>query len=296
MNAERTPYSEDLIQTHPALGILRLAALFASDERAPDDETLEMMFEQVAAGTLSGMTPAEAWPELMRGLMAQAPANMLRALQACGALAEILPEVAALFGVPQIADDPPQVDIGLHLLRVLDETARCNAPLLVRFAALVMNVGKADSPPEHLPVHYRHVERGGPRIEALCKRLGVSPACQDMALLALAECERVHRVSEIRAGPVAAMLQRLGAFDQPQRYMQFMTLCACDYRAYPNRETQDYPKVALLDIALKACATLDENKPTAGQSTTEAADTLQESRAAAIAIVFGSERWLGPTT
>jgi len=285
MNAARTPPTQDLTQAHPALGILRLAALSASPDWAPDDETLDLMFEQVETGALNGMTPAEVWPELERGLMAQAPSNMLRALYACGALAEVLPEVAALFGVPQIADDPPQVDIGLHLLRVLDEAARCNAPLPVRFAALVMNVGKADSPPEHLPVHYRHVERGRPRIAAMCERFGVSSACRDLALLALAECERVHRVSEVRAGPVAAMLERLGAFDQPQRFAQLMTLCACDYRAYPGRATQGYPKSALLGIALQACVGVDE--------TGHSADSLQESRASAIAIAFRSERWSG---
>jgi tRNA nucleotidyltransferase (CCA-adding enzyme) len=199
--------------------------------------------------------------------------------------------VAALFGVPQIADDPPQVDIGHHLLRVLDEAARCGAPLPVRFAALVMNVGKSDSPPEHLPVHYRHIERGRPRIEALCERFGVPADCRDLALLALAECERVHRVTEVRAGPVAAMLERLGAFDQPQRFAQLMMLCACDYRAYQGRATQNYPKAALLAIALKACAGIDESDLSAGQSAAEAAGKVEEARAAAIATVFRSERW-----
>jgi tRNA nucleotidyltransferase/poly(A) polymerase len=274
MNAERTTRTQDLTQTHPALGILRLAALSAEEGGLLDDESLELMFEQVETGALAGIPAAESWPELERGLMAQTPSNMLRALYACGALPEVLPEVAALFGVPQIADDPPQVDIGHHLLRVLDQTARCNAPLSVRFAALVMNVGKSDSPPEHLPVHYRHVERGAPRIEAICERFGIADDCRELALLALAECERVHRVSEVRAGPVAAMLERLGAFDHPQRYAQLMQLCACDYRAYRGRADQAYPKAALLDIALKSCTGL-----------------APDDRAATIAAAFGSERW-----
>ncbi|MBZ0091289.1 MAG: tRNA nucleotidyltransferase, partial [Sulfuricellaceae bacterium] len=278
-------------QTHPALSILRLAALSADPDGTPDDETLDLMFDQVETGALAGLAPAEVWPELVRGLMAQAPSNMFRALYACGALAEVLPEVAALFGVPQIAGDPPQVDIGRHLLRVLDETARCGAPLPVRFAALAMNVGKSVSPPEHLPIHYRHVERGRPRIEALCRRFGLAADCRDLALLALVECERVHRVSEIRAGPVAAMLERLGAFDQPERFGQLMTLCACDYRAYPGHAAQDYPKAALLGVALKACAGIDEIRFAEGQSAAEAASALQEARAAAIATAFRSERW-----
>ena len=67
---------------------------------------------------------------------------MLKTLRECGALEHILPEVAALFGVPQITDDPTPVDLGEHLLKALDEAARRHAPLAVRFALLVMNVGK----------------------------------------------------------------------------------------------------------------------------------------------------------
>jgi len=262
-----------LPQTHAGLGLLRLAALSAAPGGLLDDDTLELMFEQVETGALAGLPPA-AWPELQAGLMGSQPSNMFRALYACGALPELLPEVAGVFGVPQIADDPPQVDIGQHLLRVLDQTAACNAPLPVRFAALVMHAGKSDSPPEHLPVHYRHVDRGAPRIEAICDRSGVPDDCRDLARLALVELERVHRVSEIRAGPVADMLDRIGAFDRPARFQQLMTLCACDYRAYGDRAGKPYPKAVLLQTALAACAGL-----------------AKDARPAAIAAVFGSERW-----
>lgn len=277
------PRLPDLLQTHPALSLLRLAALSAGPDGMLDDETLELMFEQVEGGALSLIAPSDVWPELARGLMGRTPSNMFRALYASGALMVVLPDVAGVFGVPQIADDPPQVDIGQHLLRVLDEAALCGAPLPVRFAAMAMHVGKSDSPPEHLPVHYRHVERGRPRIEAMCARFQVPADCRELALLALAECERVHRVGEVRAGPVAALLARVGAFDHPQRYAQLMTLCACDYRAYGRRTPRDYPKAALLGIALQACAGID--------ATALDADALQDARAAAIAAAFRSERW-----
>lgn len=79
----------------------------------------------------------------------------------------VLPEVAALFGEPQLGADQYSVDIGLHSLNALAEAARRDALVAVRFALLVMNVAKPDSPPEHLPIHYRHSERGRPRIEAM---------------------------------------------------------------------------------------------------------------------------------
>jgi tRNA nucleotidyltransferase (CCA-adding enzyme) len=279
----------DLAQTHPALGLLRLAALLAEAEAEPDDDSLDLLFEQVDAGFLLDVAPTEIWPELVRGLMARSPGKMIQNLRDCGALAQILPEADALFGVPQVAAEPAPVDLGAHLLKSLGEAALCAAPLPVRLALLLMNVGKADSPPEHLPAHYRHIERGLPRINAICERLGAPPECRELALAAAAECERVHRASKTRAGPVALMLERLGGFDAPERFRQLMTVCACDYRAYGGRSGQAYPKAALLEMALAACAEIDG----AAFSGPGGEEDLREARAIAIARVFMSQRWSG---
>lgn len=276
------PPSPDFAQTDPGLAVLRMAALIAQSDGDPDEETLDLLFEQVEAGHLVDVQPKEMWPELARGLMSPAPSKMIKTLRGCGALVEILPEVAALFGVPQISDGQDEVDLGEHLMRSLDAAAQREATLAVRFALLVMNVGKSDSPREHLPVHYKHVERGRPRVEEMCARFGAPEECRDLALLALAECERVHRVTKMRAGPVALMLERIGAFDAPQRFRELMMVCASDFGAHAGREGQPYPKAALLEIALKACAEV---------TATGSAETRQSARAEAIARAFRSERW-----
>jgi len=278
----------DIAQTHPGLGVLRMAALLAETDVEPDEEALDLMFEQVEAGLLAELAPQDLWPELARGLMAPAPANMLLALRGCGALSVLLPEVSALFGVPQISDDDIDVDLGEHVLNSLTEAARCDASLAARFALLVMNVGKADSPKEHLPVHYKHMDRGRPRIEDMCRRLGAPQDCRDLALLALAECERVHRVSKVRAGPVAAMLERLSAFRNPPRYAQLISVCVCDFRAYNGHAGQIYAKAALLETAIAACRASDAAQPAADDEERVAA------HAQAIAKAFNSERWSAP--
>lgn len=272
----------DYGQTDPGLAILRMAALLAEAEDDADEETLDLLFEQVEAGHLVDADPARIWPELARGLMSPAPSKLIKTLRGCGALVEILPEVAALFGVPQISDGEDEVDLGEHLMRSLDTADKRGAPLAVRFALLVMNVGKSDSPREHLPVHYRHVERGRPRIEEICARFRPPAECRAIALLALTECERVHRVSKMRAGPVALMLERLGAFDAPERFQELMIVCASDFCAHAGREGKPYPKAALLEIALKACAEIAEY---------DSPEARQSARAEAIARAFRSERW-----
>jgi tRNA nucleotidyltransferase (CCA-adding enzyme) len=283
MASDSTPQpSPDFGQTLPGLGLLRMASLLAETAAEPGEEELILMADQVKAGVFSDAAPSEIWPELALGLMSRQPAKMLAILRACGALEQILPEVAALFGVPDLSEGQAEVDLGEHMLCALAEAVLSGAPLEVRFALLVKNVGKADSPPEHLPSHYKHIERGRPRIEAICARFAAPPDCRDLALLALAECERVHRVSKMRAGPVALMLDRLGAFTTPERFSALMTLCACDFCAHDGRSGQAYPKAALLHIALRACADLDK---------TDTGEEAQTARAEAIARAFRSERW-----
>jgi tRNA nucleotidyltransferase (CCA-adding enzyme) len=231
------------------------------------------------------------WPELARGLMGNAPSRMILALRECGALPIVLPEVAGLFGVPQLGDDSETVDLGDHLLGTLAEAANCNAPLEVRFALLVMNVGKTDSPKEHLPVHYRHIERAHPRIDAISDRFGVPDSCREVAHLAAAECERVERVSEVRAGPVAQMLERLHAFDDIACFKLLMTVCICDYRGYEGHSGADYPKVALLERALRACEEVQDELTPGELAAPAALETLRTARAVAIAEEFRSVRW-----
>jgi len=272
----------DLVQTHPGLALLRLAALLAEGSEA-DEDTLDLMFEQMEVGALDSLSPGEMWPELERGLMAPSPATMVKALRECGVLEVVLPEVAGLFGVPQITDTADEIDLGVLLLAALSEAARRDAPLEVRFALLVMHAGKSDSPREHLPVHYRHIERGVPRIDAICERFGVPGVCHDLALMALNECERVHRVSPVRAGPVAAMLERSGAFRDPVLFEKLLLVATCDYFGYGDRLGETHPKVDLLGQARDACAGVEADG-------LDDAD-LSLARAQAIATAFRSERW-----
>ncbi|WP_244613487.1 tRNA nucleotidyltransferase [Methylosinus sp. Ce-a6] len=265
-------------QTDPGLGLLRMAALLAETEADPGEETLSLLAEQVENGGLAGLAPADIWPELLLGLSGPAPGKAFRVLRICGALRAILPEVDALFGVPQMSDGQTEVDLGAHMLRSLDEAGRIDAPLAVRFALLVMNVGKGDSPREHLPHHYKHIDRGGPRIEAIAARFGAPADCLPLALMALCECERVHRVAEVRAGPVAQMLERLGAFEAPETFARLMMVCACDFSAHAGRSGAAYPKAALLETARAACAAIPE-------------PATAEARAEAIALAFRSLRW-----
>ena len=107
-------------------------------------------------------------------------------------------------------------------------------------------------------------------------------------MLALVECERVHRASKTRAGPVALLLDRLGAFDDPERYRRMLQVCASDFRGHPGRAEEPYAKAELLEAAREACAGLDAN---AFADEANPREALDEARATAIARAFCSEKW-----
>ena len=86
------------------LRIARFAARFADFTVA--DETLALMRRMVDAGEVDALVPERVWQEIARGLMEAKPSRMFAVLRECGALARILPEVDALWGVPQRADYP----------------------------------------------------------------------------------------------------------------------------------------------------------------------------------------------
>lgn len=270
------------------LDVLRLAACAA---HIPDfvvpPEAMVRLVALVADGVLDTLNPEVAWPELSNGLMGGRPSRMLEVLRSCGALARLLPELDALFGIPQSADDPPEVDVGEHQLLLLDETARINAPLAARWAALLHKVGKAVSPREFWPAHYRHEARGEPLVAAICERFKVPAECRDLALLVLRECDRVHRAVDMRAAAIATMLERVEALRYPERFEQLLAVCTCDYRAYPGRSGADYPKAELLRLAFRAFAaqggTAELDPGTSEQ--------IFEKRARAVAEALRSERW-----
>ncbi|MFZ2525410.1 MAG: multifunctional CCA addition/repair protein, partial [Candidatus Ferrigenium altingense] len=116
--------------------ILRAARFAARFGFSIAPETLALMRGMVDSGEVDALVAERVWQELARGLLEKKPSRFFETLRSCGALAKILPEVDALFGVPQPEKYHPEIDCGIHTLLVVDDAARHDYPLEVRFAAL----------------------------------------------------------------------------------------------------------------------------------------------------------------
>jgi tRNA nucleotidyltransferase (CCA-adding enzyme) len=215
------------------------------------------MRRMVHDGEVDHLVPERAWQELSRGLMEQRPSLMLEALRTCGALARILPEVDALFGVPQPPEHHPEVDTGLHILLVVDYAASRHLPLPVRFAALTHDLGKGETPREQWPRHIGHEERGVALIRGMCERLRVPNDCRDLALLCARHHGEIHRAQELRPATIVKLLERCDALRRPERFEDLLLACACDFHGRPGYEALSYAPAALLREALIAARGVD---------------------------------------
>ena len=238
-------FAEDPVRI---LRLARFAARFTEFSVAP--ETLALMREMVEAGEVDALVPERVWQELSRGLMQARPSRMFEVLRACGALARLLPEVDRLWGVPQRPEYHPEVDTGVHLMMVLDMAARLQAPLAVRFACLMHDLGKGTTPVHLLPRHLGHEERSARLLKAVCERLRVPVDCRELADVVAREHGNLHRSAEFGPEAVLRLLERCDAIRKPQRFEEVLLACECDARGRLGLEDQPYPQRARLLEAL----------------------------------------------
>jgi tRNA nucleotidyltransferase (CCA-adding enzyme) len=232
------------------LRVARFAARFTDFSVAP--ETQALMREMVASGEVNALVPERVWQELSRGLMEAKPSRMFLQLRACGALARLLPEVDALWGVPQPPQNHPEVDTGVHLMMVLDMAARLAAPLAVRYACLCHDLGKAATPRDMLPRHIGHEEKSADLAGVVSERWRVSADCKDLADLVAREHTNIHRCLEFSAAALVRLLERCDAFRRPERFAQALLACECDARGRAGLTERPYPQRQRLTQALAA--------------------------------------------
>ncbi|TFZ07266.1 multifunctional CCA addition/repair protein [Ramlibacter henchirensis] len=232
------------------LRLARFAARFADFSVAP--ETLELMRAMVEAGEADALVPERVWQELSRGLMEHRPSRMFEVLRECGALERLLPEVDRLWGVPQRVEYHPEVDTGVHLMMVLDMSARLQAGLPVRFACLTHDLGKGTTPESVLPKHIGHEERSARLLKKVSQRLRVPVECNELADVVAREHGNIHRSSEFGAAAVVRLLERCDAFRKPQRFADVLLACECDARGRLGLEEREYAQKARLLGALRA--------------------------------------------
>lgn len=244
-------FAEDPVRI---LRIARFAARYHHLGFAVAEETLELMRTMVASGEVDHLVAERVWKEMSRALTETDPQVFFTTLRDCGALARILPEVDKLFGVPQRPEYHPEVDTGVHTLMSLQQACRLSSSVDVRFAVLVHDLGKGETPQEEWPRHHDHERRSMPLVRAVCQRLAIPKSARDLALAVAEFHTHCHRALELKPVTLAKTLEKLDAFRRPERFRDFLLCCEADARGRTGFEDRDYPQAEYFAGALHACS------------------------------------------
>ena len=276
-------FSEDPVRI---LRVARFAARYAHLGFTVADETLSLMREMVAAGEVDALVPERVWQETVKALSEKTPVQFVEVLRACGALARILPELDRLWGVPQPEEHHPEIDTGVHIMMVLEQACRLSESALVRFAALVHDLGKGTTPEEEWPRHIEHEARGADIVLEVCERLRVPNDYRDLAERTARFHLHYHRALELKPSTLVKTLEQLDAFRKPERFELFLLACEADSRGRPGYEDRDYRQGPYLREAFAAAKEIDVSALVAqGHQGKALAEKIREQRVLKVSAV-----------
>lgn len=246
-----TAFAEDPVRV---LRVARFAARFALLGFTVHPDTQALMTAMSASGEVDHLVPERVWGELSRALDEPAPWRFFEVLRDCQALARVLPEVDALWGVPQPPAHHPEIDCGRHLILSLQQAVRIGANCRTRFAVVVHDLGKATTPRSEWPNHHGHERRSEALVRSLCARLRVPNDYRDLAAAVARYHTHCHRALTLRPGSVLKLLEALDAMRRPERLREFLLACEADARGRTGLEDRIYPQAELVRRAAVAAA------------------------------------------
>ena len=185
-----------------ALRAARQAAQFNFEICA---ETIEAM--KLCGEELMHEPTERIFDELETALKTDNPSIFFRSLERANLLEITFPEIAQLSGKIQPTFFHPEGDAYEHTLKILDDVSKVNTKPMVRFAALMHDIGKGTTPLEMLPHHYKHEKRGLEVLNQMNKRMTLPNEWKKSAAFVISEHMRVARLN--KAGKIVDLLLRL---------------------------------------------------------------------------------------
>ena len=233
------------------LRVLRIARFAACFGFKIADETIKLLHIISKSNELDTLTPERVWSEMEKALAGKYPTRFILALRSCNALKILLPEIDALFGIPQNKKYHPEIDVGRHTLMALNQSVQLSSDPIVRFSVLVHDLGKATTPKEQLPNHDGHETRGINIIDSFCERYKIPNKYHDLAACVSEFHIDCHQIQEMEPKEILERLEKLDAFRRPERFKKFLIACESDSRGRAGFEEKEFPQAKYFLNALE---------------------------------------------
>jgi len=260
------------------LRVARFAARYHKYGFTIAEETLALMQEISQSGELKSLTPERVWQEMQLSLAdggtnsdinSGNPEVFFKVLQQCGALEELWPELAVLWGIPNPALWHPEICSGVHTMMVLQQSVlltqtffegeaddksdnKGDSKTAIRFAALCHDLGKGVTQNHLLPSHKGHEKAGLPLVEKICKQLKVPSHYKQLALKVCEFHLHCHKAFELKGSTILKMFDQLDLWRKPEEFNFFVIACKSDFLGRLGFENRPYPQEEYLKAAAKS--------------------------------------------
>jgi tRNA nucleotidyltransferase (CCA-adding enzyme) len=221
-----TAFVEDPVRV---LRIARLRARFGS-EWTVAPETKVLIYRMAKSGILNELQADRVWKEMSRALMEPNPQLFFDTLLECDALHVIFPEIYKLLTALESNRWHPEKTALAHTMLVLEQSARFDFPLDVRFACLVHDIGKGLTRFENLPSHFGHDVNGVALVEAFANRISVPAKIRDHAKKATRYHMSMHKLSTLNDKTFVKMFDAMSVKNDPRSVEVLLCVGICDER------------------------------------------------------------------
>lgn len=215
------------------------------------EETIEFMKAIVNEGKINNLTAERVWNETCKALSEPRPWLYFTTLRKCGALAILFPEINNLFGIPQTEKHHPEIDTGIHTLMVLEKACELTNDKVIKWAALLHDLGKGVTNPNEWPKHHNHEELGVNLVKELCDRWKIPNDYRDLAVRVCENHLYAHRSLEMKPSKIIRLFEKLDSFRKPYNLEGFLIASEADAKGRKNFENRAYPQAEYLRLAYK---------------------------------------------
>lgn len=160
--------------------------------------------------------------------MTTKPSIFFNVLKQVDGLRYFFPEIHRLIGVPQRKEYHPEGDCFIHTMLVLDKSAELSADLVVRYSALVHDLGKGVTPKSILPRHVGHENAGVPLVRQMGERLKIPSYWTETAMVVTKHHLKVHRIKEMRPNSIVRLFYEMDSFRKPKLVSILAQVCEAD--------------------------------------------------------------------
>lgn len=206
----------------------------------PDTKTL--MREIASSGELDSLTSERVVKELKKAFETSNPQVFFEVLLEVGALKSIFPEVEALDGVPQKAEHHPEIDCFLHTMMALKKSVEYSDNWYVRYMVLTHDLGKALTPRELLPAHYKHEHNGLVPLDTMNKRLKIPKELKRLSEICTKRHTQVHSIFDMKDKAVVKLMNAIDAYRKPEEAKMLAYACISDAQGRLGLESRPYPQ------------------------------------------------------